>query len=278
MNPALLGAAASVGSTIVGAYNSHLTAKNADRNYQNQLNMQRYNEALQQQIFAREDTAYQRTAKDMRAAGLSPLTMNGTNSAGEAIAMDAPQRENPDFSTTINSLFSIANMMNELKSRQLQNQNMELQNRYLADSMESRLNQSSYSAESTRLSNIMSEYLNADKKRQEQFNSFFNINDGMSEMERAASFALKALGKGYKDVDSFGDHLKPILDKSINTVNGFLDTLNGFSDKIGEFFDKLNGFSDGFFGIGSKFDDAKEKFFEKAGNLKDKIFKKGNKK
>lgn len=45
-----------------------------------------YNRALQQQIFDREDTAYQRTVSDMRQAGLNPLSMNGTNSAGEAIA------------------------------------------------------------------------------------------------------------------------------------------------------------------------------------------------
>lgn len=273
MIPALLGAAASVGSTAVGAYNSYLTAKNSDRNYQNQLNMQRYNEALQQQIFAREDSAYQRTVKDMRTAGLSPLTMNGTNGAGEAIAIDAPQRQNPDFSTTINSLFSIADMMNQLKSRQLQNQNMELQNKYLADSMQSRVDQASYSAKATNLSNIMAEYLNADRERQNEFNSFFNINDGMTEIERAASFALKALGKDYKDVDSFGEQLRPLVDKSINTVNGFLDTLNGFSDKIDEFFEKINGLFSGVSGFGSKIGNAKKQFSEKARNLKKKIFK-----
>lgn len=48
-----------------------------------------YQKALQQQIFEREDTAYQRTVDDMRAAGLSPLSMQSTNGAGEAIATEA---------------------------------------------------------------------------------------------------------------------------------------------------------------------------------------------
>lgn len=45
-----------------------------------------YQKALQQEIFNREDTAYQRTKADMLAAGLNPLSMQGTNGAGEAIA------------------------------------------------------------------------------------------------------------------------------------------------------------------------------------------------
>lgn len=51
-----------------------------------QRELQEYNKALQQQIFDREDTAYERTKKDMLNAGLNPLTMQGTNGAGEVIA------------------------------------------------------------------------------------------------------------------------------------------------------------------------------------------------
>lgn len=50
-----------------------------------------YQKALQQQLLEREDTSYQRTVQDMRAAGLSPLSMQNTNGAGEAIAVTAPQ-------------------------------------------------------------------------------------------------------------------------------------------------------------------------------------------
>lgn len=59
----------------------------ATENLAYQRELQEYQKALQQQIFEREDTAYQRTKADMLKAGLNPLTMQGTNGAGEAIAM-----------------------------------------------------------------------------------------------------------------------------------------------------------------------------------------------
>lgn len=58
----------------------------ADENLNFQRENLEYQKALQQQIFEREDTSYQRTKADMLAAGLNPLSMQGTNGAGEAIA------------------------------------------------------------------------------------------------------------------------------------------------------------------------------------------------
>lgn len=60
----------------------------AQQNLQFQRENLDYQKALQQQIFDREDTAYQRTVEDMRNAGLNPLSMNGTNGSGEAIATE----------------------------------------------------------------------------------------------------------------------------------------------------------------------------------------------
>lgn len=57
--------------------------------YQNKLF--EYNKALQQQQWEREDTSYQRTKADMLAAGLNPLSMQGTNGAGEVVSQTAPQ-------------------------------------------------------------------------------------------------------------------------------------------------------------------------------------------
>ena len=59
----------------------------ANQNLAFQQAQQDYEKALQQQIFEREDSSYQRTVNDMRSAGLNPLTMNGTNGSGEAIAL-----------------------------------------------------------------------------------------------------------------------------------------------------------------------------------------------
>lgn len=63
----------------------------ADENLQYQYDNLNYLKELQQTIFNREDSAYQRTVNDMRAAGLSPLTMQSQNGAGEAIQTEAPQ-------------------------------------------------------------------------------------------------------------------------------------------------------------------------------------------
>lgn len=65
----------------------------AQENLGYQRELQEYNKALQQQIFEREDTSYERTARDMRNAGLNPLAMQGTNGAGEAVAQ-APLNNN----------------------------------------------------------------------------------------------------------------------------------------------------------------------------------------
>lgn len=58
----------------------------AEQNLGFQRELQEYNKALQNRIFEREDTSYQRTAQDMISAGLNPLSMQGTNGAGEVIA------------------------------------------------------------------------------------------------------------------------------------------------------------------------------------------------
>lgn len=68
--------------------------KNYDVAMQN-LGFQRenldYQKALQQQIFDREDTQYQRTLADMRAAGISPLAMQGLDGTGDVVNTEALQ-------------------------------------------------------------------------------------------------------------------------------------------------------------------------------------------
>ena len=65
----------------------------AEQNLGFQRELQEYNKALQQKIFDREDTSYQRTATDMLKAGLNPLSMQGTNGSGEAIALSPLQNQ-----------------------------------------------------------------------------------------------------------------------------------------------------------------------------------------
>lgn len=62
----------------------------AEQNLQFQRDKLEYDKALQQEIFNREDTSYQRTTADMYKAGLNPLSMNGTNGSGSVVSTTAP--------------------------------------------------------------------------------------------------------------------------------------------------------------------------------------------
>lgn len=68
----------------------------AAENLKYQRELQEYQKGLQEEIFNREDTAYERTAQDMLKAGLNPLTMQGTNGAGETIAMTPLQNQHQE--------------------------------------------------------------------------------------------------------------------------------------------------------------------------------------
>lgn len=109
---------------------NNLNKEIADQNFAFQQDWNEYQKALQQQIFEREDTAYQRTAKDMMAAGLNPLSMQGTNGAGQIVSTTAPQNnfqaQQPaamqqanlaldSMSTMISGITSIFSQINEMK-------------------------------------------------------------------------------------------------------------------------------------------------------------------
>lgn len=103
MDLSWIGGIAQAGASIYDtAKNSEIAENNLDWQKeafaQNQANWREnfdYQKALQERIFDREDTAYQRTVNDMRQAGLNPLAMNGTNGSGEAIATSPLQQEAP---------------------------------------------------------------------------------------------------------------------------------------------------------------------------------------
>lgn len=56
-----------------------------------------YEKQLQQQIFEREDTAYQRSAQDAQSVGINPMAMTGLNGSGEVVPTTLPQ-SNVDYS------------------------------------------------------------------------------------------------------------------------------------------------------------------------------------
>lgn len=100
----------------------------AEENLQYQRENLDYQKALQQQLFAREDTSYQRTLNDMRSSGMSPFMMQGTNGAGEAIATEPLNNsfQKQGYQVTpndvIGSLASLASMASALNGLQIQGQ------------------------------------------------------------------------------------------------------------------------------------------------------------
>lgn len=80
-------------------------------NYKGKRRQEEYQKALQERIFQREDTAYQRTAQDMVKAGLNPLSMQGTDNAGSAVSMPDLTSGTPaeSMATTIEKFVNNAN-------------------------------------------------------------------------------------------------------------------------------------------------------------------------
>lgn len=226
-------------ATISGLFNSRDVDKTNQANKdiaEMNLGFQRenldYQKALQEKIFEREDSSYARTVQDMRNAGLSPLSMQNTNGAGEVIATTAPemnyQRQRKDYSWisqatqgAIDNAFRYLSLKkeNEMADAQIQNvkadtvaklanndffnltagyrlRNLELSNSHLQSQIES----TNQSANHTRLQSIMQDYLNQDYQTQNSWNKYFGLSSDMSALERGFAIALKSLGLDFKNL------------------------------------------------------------------------------
>lgn len=112
-----------LGSSVLGLggsmFNGVLGYMQNQNNLQFQYENLDYQKELQQKIFDREDTSYQRTINDMRQAGISPLVMQGQNGAGQPIATTAPQSNwQPDvtsFNTAMQTLANMTSITNDSK-------------------------------------------------------------------------------------------------------------------------------------------------------------------
>lgn len=80
-----------------------------------------YERALQERIFAREDTAMQRGVRDARLAGLSPLTATRSNAGSVVSISNAPRSDVPQFELDmIGSLQALESMKDSRFNRSIQ--------------------------------------------------------------------------------------------------------------------------------------------------------------
>ena len=189
--------------------------KIAAQNLQFQRENLDYQKALQQKIFDREDSSYARTVADMRAAGLNPLTMNGTNQAGavvpteplhneyQAAAFTGRQPKNFSWIAQLPSYYDI-------KKQKAEADIATGEAKFNEDTEDDRKAALRAELQMKILQNISQQYDNADKFRRELFDSYFEINSGMSEKERSNKIISKLFNSDSSYVEDknsiFGHH------------------------------------------------------------------------
>lgn len=106
---------------LFGIGQSGIDYATAQQNLQFQKENLEYQKQLQKQIFGREDTAVQRRAQDLQAAGLSKTLAAGSGAgAGQVVGTSAPQMSNVDI---LNRALSVAQGLADMKRTQAEAEN-----------------------------------------------------------------------------------------------------------------------------------------------------------
>jgi len=193
-----------IGSGIDAIANTNITQQQNETNKeiaQMNLDFQRenldYQKALQQQIFERADTSYQRTVEDMRKAGLNPLAMNGTNETGGAIQTEAQHNDyTADYSGYMNTVSNMIDTMEKIQNYET-GKNFDREQKAKADITEenakiAKINSTLEKAtiqDKIKMSNLNreeKEKLMKDLDRNMEYNEANKLYNGMPEDERTA--------------------------------------------------------------------------------------------
>lgn len=215
--------------------------KIAQENLAYQRELFDYNKLLQERIFDREDNAYQRTVADMRKAGLSPLMMNGTNGAGEAIAQTALNNgyqaqasqyqgyQNKYYNIDpLDTLTRLYGLYNNVQSARETLRGQKLDNDLKEQALDFDVNKRKYDSERSAYEADRSYYDMLDTASDHYFNSFMGFHSGMSDEERKwryydLAFSDKNGDSAFRNIRSFTppSSEKLLKDKGYNPTHYF---------------------------------------------------------
>lgn len=194
------------------------------------LNMQKeqyeYEKQLQQQVFEREDTAYQRAVNDARSAGLSALSVSSGSSAGEVVSTSAPQQQDTsqvgfaNGMNMLNMLNSVISNLGNLKiqsnlaSSQIAKENAEtvktleeannarlsnpITRKILEQNLTTLMNKNELNSFAMPFYKDYLEWEHLDKKNIQLYNDWYGLNSSMQPVERLMAMGFNG---GYKSPD-----------------------------------------------------------------------------
>lgn len=203
-----------------------------ERIAQQNLDFQRenldYQKALQQQIFAREDSSAQRNVADMRKAGLSPLAQfPGSPSANQVVPTEALHNdfEHPGFKPApsarslqpfnfLEDIQSFRSSQKQIEGMQLDNEGKRIENLVNASTALSRI-------DSSTVDSILKRYSALDKREQQAYNSFYGISPNMNDKEKA--IAILGTQLGVFDPQGTGSDLRNGLEDLSKPFNSYVN-------------------------------------------------------
>lgn len=218
----------------------------ADQNLQFQRENLDYQKALQERIFDREDTSYQRTVNDMRQAGINPLAMNGTNGAGEAIATTPLhndfQMQDKGTGTVISDLIGLMNSMQNYQIGISYGKEQEAKAKSAEAQAKIDLATAMNKIEESDLDTITKREMYKDFARNMDFNADMNIFNGMDNNSRDTRI-MQALHSGNKKTAEFAqNYIENGIQYNGLKIMPFLNMLTSetMQNKMNKMIDNLN--------------------------------------